>query len=145
MKVAESIVDARGLYLAITADIPIVETLTDGLLVLAWESLESAAQNDGRQFTGVQMKQMLAILVAAVWRGAAAVEILYGDIDTEKIGKRLHKQVQKVQKLLADISSKATRARSALSKDAGASNELAANLAKSEEHTRRTSSLIMME
>ena len=61
------------------------------------------------------MKQMLAKLVAASWRGVAAAAKL-GQETAEKVGKRLHKQVEKVQRLLADASLRATRARSALAK-----------------------------
>lgn len=116
VKVAESVVLASGLYPTIAAKVPIVEPRTDELLVLAWDSLEAVAKDHGRAFTGVQMKRMLAILVAATWHGAAAVERLDHDlgVTTERVGKRLHKQVFTVQRQLKDISSKASRERASL-------------------------------
>eukprot|EP00966_Prymnesium_polylepis_P133759 3091718-Prymnesium_polylepis.1 len=116
-KVVESVVQAGGIYPTITAEVPIVEGLTDGLLVLAWEALEAAAREHHREYTGVQVKQMLAMVVAAAWHGAAAVERLDrvdDDVDKAKVGKRLHKQALAIQKQLKDISSKAARERAGL-------------------------------
>eukprot|EP00966_Prymnesium_polylepis_P332583 7388070-Prymnesium_polylepis.1 len=59
---------------------------------------------------------MLARLVAAAWRGLGARDQM-DQATAEKVGKRLHKQVEtKVRRLLADASSRAARARAALSR-----------------------------
>eukprot|EP00966_Prymnesium_polylepis_P321734 7378035-Prymnesium_polylepis.2 len=86
---AQCIFSSTSFDAAVADKLPIAKTLTNGLIELAWKSLESVIL-DAEQPTGIVMKQKLARLVAAAWRGAAAPARL-DQTATEKIGKRLHK------------------------------------------------------
>ena len=115
-KAARCILDSTDFDATIAGELPVAKTLTNGLLELAWESLESVVSDVAERPTGLVLKQMLARLVAAAWRGPAAPAVLDQEA-AEKAGKRLHKQVDITFKgLLGAASSKAMRARSVLSK-----------------------------
>jgi hypothetical protein len=112
---AQCILNSTSFDPTVTAQLPIAKNLTSGLLELAWESLQSVLP-DAEQPTGLVQKQMLARLVAAAWRGAAAPARL-DQSTAEKVGKRLQKQVEtKLRGLLSAASSKAARARTELAR-----------------------------
>ena len=114
-KAAQCIFDSTAFDAALAGELPIANTLTNGLLELAWESINGVVADADRP-SGLVMKAMLARLVASAWRGAAAPAKLDREA-AEKVGKRLHKQVDtKIKGLLSEASSKAVRARAALSK-----------------------------
>jgi len=102
---------------AIIGELPIADTLTSGLLELAWESLKSVIpQSIDERPTGIAQQQMLSRLVAAAWRGAAA-PALVDQATAQRVGKRLLKQVDtKLQGLLRDAFTRAVCARTALTK-----------------------------
>ena len=112
---ARCILNSTEFDAVIAAQLPIAKTLTNGLIELAWESV-NIVPDGAERLSGLVLKRMLARLVAAAWRGAAAPAQL--DVATaERVGKRLQKQVDvKLKGWLGAASSKATRARSALSK-----------------------------
>jgi hypothetical protein len=112
---AQCILNSTGFDAVVAGQLPIAKTLTNGLIELAWESL-GVVPDGAEQLTGLVLKRMLARLVAAAWRGAAAPAQL-DEATAERVGKRLQKQVEtKLRGLLGAASSKATRARSALSR-----------------------------
>ena len=73
---AQCILNSTSFDPTVTAQLPIAKNLTSGLLELAWESLQSVLP-DAERPTGLVQKQMLARLVAAAWRWAAAPACTY--------------------------------------------------------------------
>jgi hypothetical protein len=113
---AQCILNSTEFDAVVAGKLPIAKTLTNGLIELAWESLCVVPDGAEQLYTGLVLKRMLARLVAAAWRGAAAPAQL-DEATAERVGKRLQKQVDtKLKGLLGAASSKAKRARSALSR-----------------------------
>jgi hypothetical protein len=94
-----------------------VESMTDGIFLDAWIVLNRAAEASLDTFTGVTIKQKFAWLLAAAAVGSDGPPRLSAE-QALLSGKSLQKQVDKVQKDLSVISSKAERACSAATKAA---------------------------
>jgi len=94
-----------------------VKSVTDGVLLDAWVVLNCAAEASLDTFTGVTLKQKFAWLLAAAAVGKDGPLCLSAE-QALLSGKSLHKQVEKVQKDLSGVSSKAERACSAAAKAA---------------------------
>ena len=92
-----------------------VKSITDGIMFDAWVALNRAAEAATEAFTGVALKQKLAWLPASAVVGAEGASRLSTQ-QAQLSDKSLHKQVDKVEKELKDISSKAERSRAAAAK-----------------------------
>ena len=130
----QSILGAGGNDFDVPAKLA-VEFITDGILIDAWAALSGGAEAATGAFTGLVLKQKLAWLLAAAVAGAEGALRLAAD-RAQLTGKSLHKQAEKVQRAIKEISSKAERARAAATKAAtGSPSELAAS------HTREQSDI----
>ena len=69
---AQCILNSTEFDAVVAGKLPIAKTLTNGLIELAWESLCVVPDGAEQLYTGLVLKRMLARLVAAAWRGAAA-------------------------------------------------------------------------
>ena len=86
-----------------------VEFITDGVLIDAWVALSGGAEAATGAFTGLVLKQKLAWLLAAAVAGAEGALGLTSE-RAQLAGKSLHKQAEKVQKLIKRARAAATKA-----------------------------------
>ena len=114
-----------------------VKSVTDGVLLDAWVVLNCAAEASLDTFTGVTLKQKFAWLLAAAAVGKDGPLCLSAE-QALLSGKSLHKQVEKVQKDLSGVSSKAERACSAAAKAAAGDAGLQAARTKTKTSIERS-------
>ena len=112
---AQIILKRSGTSFEVPGELSVATACTDGLLVVAWEAIESIIE-EPRPTTRV-LYQVLAQLVGAALIGADA-QIRLTEESAERAGRRLQKQAVKVQMAISTLSSKAAQARAAMAKDA---------------------------
>ena len=122
---AKLILEVPGVTFQLPSGLPLASSCTDGLLALALEAIDSVIE-EPRPTTRV-LYLVLSQLVGAALVGAAA-QVRLSLADAEKAGRRLHKQAVKVQRALAEVSSKAARERELARQDAAEDDGLQATI-----------------